>query len=267
MLLQNQKHALVTGGGKGIGYAIAQALLAQGINVTIAGRNEEALRDAVKILSSLHQDIHRLDQAQIAYVTLDVADAESVNRGFQHAVTQLGPIDILVNNAGQAQSSPFLKSNAEQWQQMLNINVMGTVHCTQQALPMMLEAGWGRIVNVASTAGMVGYPYVSAYCAAKHAVIGLTRSLALEMATKGITVNAVCPGYTETDIVKDAVTNIMAKTGRTEEQARTALASGNPQQRLVQPDEVANAVAWLCQANANAITGQSIAVAGGEVMP
>jgi NAD(P)-dependent dehydrogenase (short-subunit alcohol dehydrogenase family) len=130
----------------------------------------------------------------------------------------------------------------------------------------MLETGWGRIVNVVSTAGLKGYSYVSAYCAAKHAVIGLTRSLALEVASKGVTVNAVCPGYTETDIVKAAVANIMVKTGRTEEQAKAELAAGNPQKRLVQPQEVADAVTWLCMDGASAMNGQSIAVAGGEVM-
>ena len=142
---------------------------------------------------------------------------------------------------------------------------MATYYCTQAALPGMLETGWGRIVNVASTAGLTGYAYVTAYCAAKHAVIGLTRSLALELATKGVTVNAVCPGYTDTDMVAQTVANIVAKTKRTEEQARAELASSNPQKRLVQPDEVANAVAWLCLPGSESITGQSIAVAGGEV--
>ena len=149
---------------------------------------------------------------------------------------------------------------------MLDVNLTGAFHCTQAALPQMLEQGWGRIVNIASTAGLKGYQYVSAYVAAKHGLVGLTRALALELATKNITVNAVCPGYTETDIVQDAVANIMQKTGRSEEQARAELAAANPQQRLVQVDEVANAVAWLCQPESSAITGQSIAVAGGEVM-
>ncbi|MFZ6688528.1 SDR family NAD(P)-dependent oxidoreductase [Undibacterium sp. SXout11W] len=256
----DNKHALITGGGKGIGYAIAAALLAQGLKVTIAGRNEEVLKVAMKSLSNAH------GETRIAYIVLDVSDSKAVETSFALAAQKLGPIDILVNNAGQASSAPFLKTDTAHWQQMLNVNLMGTVHCTKQVLPVMLEAGWGRIINVASTAGLTGYPYVSAYCAAKHGVIGLTRALALELATKGVTVNAVCPGYTETDIVKEAVSNIMSKTGRTEEQARAALASGNPQQRLVQPSEVANTVAWLCQTQASAITGQSIAVAGGEVM-
>ena len=149
---------------------------------------------------------------------------------------------------------------------MWSVNLMGVVHCIQSVLPDMLTAKNGRIINVASTAGLVGYAYVSAYVAAKHGVIGLTRSLALELASKGITVNAVCPGYTETDIVKDAVANIMSKTGRSEEEARAELAKGNPMKRLVQPEEVADAVLWLAGSGASSITGQSIAVCGGEVM-
>ena len=149
---------------------------------------------------------------------------------------------------------------------MLAVNLDGTFHCTQAALPGMLDSGWGRIVNIASTAGLTGYGYVSAYCAAKHGVIGLTRALALELASKNITVNAVCPGFTETDLLREAVSNITAKTGRTEQEARTELASRNPQKRLVQPEEVANAVLWLCSPGSEAVTGQAIAVAGGEVL-
>jgi NAD(P)-dependent dehydrogenase (short-subunit alcohol dehydrogenase family) len=149
---------------------------------------------------------------------------------------------------------------------MMAVNLDGTFHCTQAALPGMLAGGWGRIVNIASTAGLFGYGYVTAYCAAKHGVVGLTRALALEVATKGVTVNAVCPGYTDTDIVKETVANIAAKTGRTPEEAQSELTSRNPQKRLIRPEEVANAVAWLCLPGSEAITGQAIAVAGGEVM-
>ncbi|MBI1834854.1 MAG: SDR family oxidoreductase, partial [Burkholderiales bacterium] len=154
----------------------------------------------------------------------------------------------------------------EQWQQMLAVNLTGSFLCSQRALPAMLESGWGRIINVASTAGLKGYAYVAAYCAAKHGVIGLTRALATEVANKGVTVNAVCPGYTETDIVKDAIANIMQKTGRSEQQARAELAAHNPQQRLIQVEEVADAVLWLCSPASSAQNGQAIAVAGGEVM-
>ena len=251
------KHALVTGGGKGIGEAIAQALLEQGACVTIAGRNEQTLQATVQRLQA---------KGQIRFVLLDVTDPASVQQAFVQAAASYGRIDILINNAGQASSASFQKTDAALWQQMLDVNLSGTFHCTQQALPYMLQAGWGRIVNVVSTAGLTGYAYVTAYCAAKHGVIGLTRALAMEVATKGVTVNAVCPGYTETDIVKDAVANIVSKTGKTEEQAKADLVKANPQKRLVQPAEVANAVAWLCSPLASAMNGQSLAVAGGELM-
>lgn len=251
------RHALVTGGGRGIGAAIARALLAQGARVTITGRSSEALAATVAELSAL---------GDIDSAAMDVASAASVAQAFAAAQARFGPVAVLVNNAGQAASAPFLKTSEEVWQQMLAVNLTGVWHCSRAALPAMLEARWGRIVNVASTAGLTGYGYVSAYCAAKHGVIGLTRSLALEVAAKGVTVNAVCPGYTETDIVHDAVANIVAKTGRSEQEAMAELAAGNPQKRLVQPDEVANAVAWLCMPGAGAMNGQSVAVAGGEVM-
>jgi NAD(P)-dependent dehydrogenase (short-subunit alcohol dehydrogenase family) len=251
------RHALVTGGGRGIGAAIARALLAKGARVTIAGRGREPLDAMVAELSTL---------GGIDCVTMDVTSAASVAQAFAAAQARFGPVAVLVNNAGQAASSPFLKTDQALWQQMLAVNLTGTWHCMQAALPAMLEARWGRIVNVASTAGLTGYGYVSAYCAAKHGVVGLTRSLALEVAARGITVNAVCPGYTDTDIVVEAVANIAARTGRSEEQALAELASANPQRRLVQPEEVANAVAWLCMPGAAAMNGQSVAVAGGEVM-
>ncbi len=251
------KHALVTGGATGIGFAIAQALLVQGVKVTIAGRTESALQEATQNL---------MDAGQIRYVVLDVTNANSVQEAFSLASQQFGAIDILINNAGQASSAPFLKTTETQWQQILSVNLTGTFLCTQQALPAMLANGWGRIVNIASTAGLKAYSYVSAYCAAKHGVIGLTRALALEVAQKGVTVNAVCPGYTETDILKDAIANIMQKTGRDELGARAELASANPQKRLIQTEEVADAVLWLCSPASSAQNGQAIAVAGGEVM-
>lgn len=250
------RHALVTGGARGIGAAVAKALLARGARVTLAGRNAEALQAAAA----------GFGHGEVAWTTLDVTQPDSVQGGFAQVAQRFGAIAILVNNAGQAESAPFAKTDAALWQRMLDVNLNGTFHCTRAAVPAMLDAGWGRIVNVASTAGLTGYGYVSAYCAAKHGVIGLTRALALELATKGITVNAVCPGYTETDIVRDAVANIVAKTGRSGEQAKAELAARNPQKRLVQPEEVAEVVAWLCLPGASAMNGQAIAVAGGEVM-
>jgi NAD(P)-dependent dehydrogenase (short-subunit alcohol dehydrogenase family) len=245
------KHAVVTGASRGIGLAVARGLLAQGARVTLMARDAAALEAASAELGG-----------GVAWRTVDVTDPASVAEAFARA----GAADILVNNAGQAASSPFMRTDAAMWQRMLDVNLTGAYHCIQSALPAMLDAGWGRIVNVASTAGLTGYRYVAAYCAAKHGLVGLTRALALELAAKGITVNAVCPGYTETDIVQEAVANIVRKTGRTESQARAELAAGNPQGRLVQPDEVAHAVAMLCMPAAAAMNGQAIAVAGGEVM-
>lgn len=254
------QHAFITGGGRGIGLACARALLAQGIHVTIAGRDLATLERAAAQLAA------GAGSAGVALCVLDVTDEAAVHAAIGAAAQQLGPITILLNNAGQAQPAPFAKTTAAHWQHMLDVNLTGSFHCTQAVLPQMLEAGGGRIVNIASTAGLKGYKYVSAYVAAKHGLVGLTRALALELATKNITVNAVCPGYTETDIVQEAIANIVRKTGRSEEQARAELAAANPQQKLVQVEEVANAVAWLCQPASGAITGQSIAVAGGEVM-
>jgi NAD(P)-dependent dehydrogenase (short-subunit alcohol dehydrogenase family) len=252
--LQN-RHAVVTGGGQGIGAAIARLLVAQGANVTVLGRKLETVQ---ALAAEQPERMHA--------VSADVSQVEQVQAAFASARQRFGPVSILVNNAGQASSAPFLKTGAALWNQMLAVNLTGTMLCTQDAVPDMLAAQWGRVVNIASTAGLAGYAYVAAYCAAKHGVVGLTRALALEFAKKGVTVNAVCPGYAETDIVRNSIANVMAKTGRTEEQARAEFTVGNPQGRLVQADEVADAVAWLCGPAASAITGQSIAVCGGEVM-
>jgi len=255
--LLSGKHALVTGGSRGIGAAVTEMLLAQGARVTSVNRTSTAMPN--RAMAGESRDA-------LHHVAADISDPESVQKAFESARGRFGEIAILVNNAGQAASAPFLKTDAALWRRMMAVNLDGTFHCTQAALPGMLAAAWGRIVNIASTAGLIGYGYVTAYCAAKHGVVGLTRSLALEVATKGVTVNAVCPGYTDTDIVKEAVANIVAKTGRTPEQAQVELASRNPQKRLVRAEEVANAVAWLCLPGSEAITGQAIAVAGGEIM-
>ncbi|WP_310564332.1 SDR family NAD(P)-dependent oxidoreductase [Hydrogenophaga sp.] len=249
------RHALVTGGGQGIGAAVARELVTRGLNVTVLGRRLEVV-----------QALADTDPEHLFAARADVADPAQVAEAVARAEARFGPVDVLVNNAGQAQTAPFLKMDLALWNQMLSVNLTGTVVCTQAVLPGMVARGWGRVVNVASTAGQVGYAYVSAYCAAKHGVIGLTKSLALEMARKGVTVNAVCPGYTETDIVHESIARVMAKTGRSAEAARAEFVKSNPQCQLVQPEQVADAVAWLCGDGASAVTGQSISVAGGEVM-
>jgi NAD(P)-dependent dehydrogenase (short-subunit alcohol dehydrogenase family) len=249
------RHALVTGAGRGIGAAIAARLVAEGARVTVLSRTQGEI-DAVAA---------RLGRAAQA-LKADVTQAEETRCAFEQAAASFGPVDILVNNAGQARSGLLHKAPDELWQQMLAVNLTGTYHGIRAALPGMLERGFGRIVNIASTSGLRGYPYVAAYCAAKHGVIGLTRALALEVAQRHVTVNAVCPGFTETALLEDAIANIRKVTGRSAEAAREVLTRTNPQGRLIEPAEVAHAVAWLCLPGAESVTGQSIAVAGGEVM-
>jgi NAD(P)-dependent dehydrogenase (short-subunit alcohol dehydrogenase family) len=248
------RHAVVTGGGRGIGAAIATALAAEGAKLTLMGRNQAQLQDKAAML------------AMAQAIRCDVTNELDVGAAFAEARQTFGPVAILINNAGAADSAPLTRTSLELFRRMLDVNLIGTFLCSRAALPDMLEAHFGRIVNVASIAGLKGAAYVSAYCAAKHGVIGLTRALALETATKGITVNAVCPSYTDTDMVRDAIANIAQKTGRSAAEAEAELVRKNPQGRLIQPEEVAATVLWLCAPGSHAITGQAIAVAGGEVM-
>src|SRR5579862_7818052 len=249
-------HAVVTGASRGIGAVVAAALVAEGLRVTLMGRDTTALGRVAQELGG--------DSRTLA-VTTDVTDSTSVHSAFAAAREGFGPVQILINNAGQAGSAKFTETDEALWNRLIAVNLHGTYLCSRQAVPDMLQAGFGRIVNVASIAGLRGAAYISAYVASKHAVIGLTRSLALEYATRNITVNAVCPGYVDTEIVKSAVANIKAKTGRSESEALAALVATNPQRRLIQPREVADTVMWLCRPGSESVTGQSIVLAGGEV--
>lgn len=248
----HDRHALVTGAGRGIGAAIARRLVSAGARVTLLGRTRAALDATAATLEDRVQGI----------VVCDVTDAASVSA----AVAAMPPVDILINNAGTAASASLGRTTDELWARMLAVNLTGPFHCARAVLPAMLESGWGRIVTVASTAALRGYPYVSAYAAAKHGVLGFTRSLALEVATRGVTVNAVCPGFTDTDLLQESVANIMARTGRSETDARAALAALNPQGRFIAPEDVAEAVCWLCAPAADAVTGIALPISGGEVM-
>ena len=249
------QHALVTGASRGIGAVVAAALAAEGAHVSLLAREAQSL---ARLAGQLGND-------RALPVAADVTDGASVRGAFAAARARFGPVHILINNAGQAASAKFTDTDEALWQRIMAVNLTGTYLCAHEAVTDMLELKYGRIVNIASTAGLRGAAYISAYVASKHAVIGLTRALALEYATRNITVNAVCPGYVDTDIVRQAVATIRHKTGRSESEALAALVATNPQQRLITPEEVANAVLWLCRPGSQSITGQSLIISGGEV--
>lgn len=243
------KRVLITGGGSGVGANMALAFAEAGAEVIITGRRLQALEQ----VAAQHSAIHA--------IAADVTDEASV----QSLFAQAGWVDIVIANAGAAESASLAKTSLATWQNMLAVNLTGVFLTLREGLKQMQERHWGRLIVVASTAGLKGYAYVAPYAAAKHGAIGLVRSLALEVATQGITVNALCPGFLDTEMTERSVTNIMQKTGRSREQALIALTSTNPQQRLIQPSEVSSAALWLCTAGSEGINGQALAIAGGEV--
>jgi NAD(P)-dependent dehydrogenase (short-subunit alcohol dehydrogenase family) len=247
------RHALVTGGGRGIGRAVAGALSAAGATVTVLGRQKAALDDAVAAG----------DAAGV--IAADVTDPAAVDAGVKAAESVRGAFDILVANAGGVSTAPFGKTDPAQFQKLFDLNVMGIVHTARAVLPGMTARKFGRIVAVASTAGLKGYPYVTAYCTTKHAVVGLVRSLAVETAKTGVTVNAICPGYTDTDLVRESVASVTAKTGKSHDEIVAQYVKDVPMARLIRPEEVAAAVLYLCSADAGAVTGTAMTVAGGEI--
>ena len=248
------RRAVVTGGSRGIGEAVARALAAEGCRALVCARGLDAARELAEELGGGAEA-----------VACDVSSAESVERLAVAARDAMGGVDILVNNAGIAPSAPLEKQTLEDWERVFGVNVTGTFLCMRAFLPAMREAGWGRIVNVASIAGKVGAPYIAAYSASKHAVLGLTRSAATEVATEGVTVNAVCPGYVDTPMTTASVENITAKTGISPDQAYAFMRDASPQKRLIDPEEIAYLTVCLCDPRARGVNGQAIVLDGGGV--
>jgi NAD(P)-dependent dehydrogenase (short-subunit alcohol dehydrogenase family) len=250
--------AVVTGGGRGIGRAIALALAGGGARVALLARSRSRLDDAAAAIAGAGGRAHP--------IACDVTSKGAVEAAFEEAANVLGPIDVLVNSAGVADSAPFGRLDEAQWDRTIAVNLKGTFLCTQAAIGGMVARGSGRVINIASVAGLIGVPYTAAYCASKHAVVGLTRSVAIELARTGVTVNAICPGFVETDMAADAIARIVRTTGRTEQQARQALEAMSPQRRFVRPEEVAAVALFLASDEAAGLTGQAIAVDGGQAI-
>ena len=255
----NGHHALITGGSRGIGASISNALAALGASITIISRDIDKLK-----LQARH--LEKKFKSSVFYASADITDGNQIKDSFAKSVASNGPINILINNAGIGKSMPFHKMNLEFWNETISLNLTSTFLCTQQVYEAMRKDGYGRIVNISSTVGLRGYPYITAYSASKHALMGLTKSLALECVKKGITVNAICPGYTETDLVTNAIDNIVQTSGKDVNEVKTEIENMSPMGRLIKPEEVAESTAWLCLPSSSSITGQAIVVAGGALM-
>jgi 3-hydroxybutyrate dehydrogenase len=251
------RSAVITGGGRGVGAAVAQRLASAGAAVLVAARTA----------SEVEQVAARLrDEGHTAHATLcDVADESSVEGLAATARDRLGHVDILINNAGIASAAPIHRTTLDVWTRMLTVNATGAFLCLRAFLPGMIERGWGRVVNVASVAGLSADRYISAYAASKHALVGLTRAAAAEVASRGVTVNAVCPGYLDTGMTRETIARIVQTTGRSEDTALEAILQRVPQKRLIEPDEVAEAVVFLCGEAARGITGESLVIDGGDL--
>lgn len=252
------KRALVTGGGRGIGRAVALDLARAGAAVAVASRTE-AERQAVRA------EVEALG-ARAAAVPCDVSKVEDVREMFRLARAALGGIDILVNGAGVAPSAPLVKTPDDMWHQALETNLSGAFYCLREALPEMMERGWGRAINVASIAGKTGNPYIAAYSASKHGLLGLTKVAALEVAEHGVTVNAVCPGYVDTPMTDAGIARMVEKTGRPADEIRRRIEQMSPQKRMVTSEEVSALVLFLCGDAARGITGQALSVDGGTLV-
>ena len=253
------KIALITGGGRGIGRAIALAFAREGARIAVLARTTEQV-------AQVAAEIESECAVEAMHAECDVSLKESVEHAVGSVMERFGRVDILVNNAGIAESAPLHRTSDELWERHININLNGTFYCTRAALPSMIESGWGRVINIASIAGKTGAAYISAYTASKHGVVGLTRSLAMEVAAKGITVNAICPGYVETEMAAHAIENITTKTGKSETEARDILNHMSPQNRLITPEEVAALALLLASEDGRGINGQAINIDGGSVL-
>jgi 3-hydroxybutyrate dehydrogenase len=259
MKLEN-RIALITGGGRGIGRAIAIAFAQEGAQVVVAARTLEQVEEVAREVTDQFS-------SNALPVVCDVSDVQSVEKMFVEIAERFGRgPDILVNNAGIAESAPLTKTDNELWHRILAVNLSGTFYCTRAAVPQMIERGWGRVINIASIAGKTGAPYIAAYSASKHGVLGLTRSVALEVAMKGITVNAICPGYVDTDMTTRGIENITKKTRLSADEAMDSLKQMSPQNRIIEPEEVAALALLLASEDGRGINGQAINVDGGSVL-